>query len=102
MLAWSERQLGRYSFLGAFVLGYLIAVATSGVLGWGFAHSFTFQTWFFRFPWLTIPLMLIFQVGALLYLMVRLLPTWMDNNYKHDNRADNMGSLRRVKAEAAL
>ncbi len=99
-LAWSERQLGRFSFLGAFVLGYLIAIATSAVLNWGFAHSFTFQTWFFRFPWLTIPLMLIVQVGALLYLMVRAMPTWIDNNYRHDNRADNMGRLRRVKREA--
>jgi hypothetical protein len=28
--------------------------------------------------------------------MARAIPTWIDNHYKHDNRDDNMGSLRRL------
>jgi hypothetical protein len=42
--------------------------------------------------------MLVFQIGLLFYLMVRRIPTWIDNNYRHDNRSDNMGSLRRLAA----
>jgi hypothetical protein len=53
---------------------------------------------FFRYSWATIPAILVVQIAILLYLMVRMIPTWIDNNYRHDNRADNMGSLRRVSA----
>jgi hypothetical protein len=42
----------------------------------------------------------VLQIGVLVYLMARRIPTWIDNHYKHENRADNMGSLRRLKAEA--
>ena len=77
-------------------MAYVIALVISGALNWGFAHSFTFQAWFFNYQWMTIPIVLVVQIGLLLYLMVRQIPTWIDNNYRHDNRADNMGSLRRA------
>jgi hypothetical protein len=31
-----------------------------------------------------------------------LVPTWIDNAYRHENRTDNVGSLRRVASPAAL
>jgi hypothetical protein len=97
-LARLERLLGHFNFLAFFAVAYVIALVVSGALNWGFAHSFAFQTWFFNNQWATIPLMLVFQIGLLFYLMVRRIPTWIDNNYRHDNRSDNMGSLRRLAA----
>jgi hypothetical protein len=38
------------------------------------------------------------ELALLLYLMARRIPTWIDNGYKHENKADNLGSLRRVSA----
>jgi hypothetical protein len=38
----------------------------------------------------------VFELAFLLYMMVRRIPTWIDNGYRHENRADNVGSLRRV------
>jgi hypothetical protein len=36
------------------------------------------------------------EVAILLHLMARRVPAWIDNAYKHENRPDNLGSLRRV------
>ena len=99
-LAWAEKQMGRYSFIAFFLFAYLIAKAVGWALGAAFARSFAFQEWFFAYEWVTIPLVLVLQIGVLVYLMARRIPTWIDNHYKHENRADNMGSLRRLKAEA--
>ena len=97
-LAWLERMLGHFSFLAFFGVAYVIAIVVSGVINWGFSLSFAFQTWFFNYQWLTIPIVLVIQIGLLLYLMVRRIPTWIDNHYRHENRSDNMGSLRRQAA----
>ncbi len=35
--------------------------------------------------------------SCLLQLMTRRVPAWIDNGYKHQNKADNLGSLRRVQ-----
>jgi len=100
-LAWAEKQMGRYSFIAFFLFAYLIAKAVGWALGAAFARSFAFQEWFFAYEWVTIPLVLVLQIGVLVYLMARRIPTWIDNHYKHENRADNMGSLRRRKAESS-
>ncbi|MDA2913681.1 M28 family metallopeptidase [Acidobacteriia bacterium AH_259_A11_L15] len=96
VLAWLERQMGRHSFIAFFVLAYGIAKVVSAAMNLAFAYSFAFQSWFFRYQVVTIPLLLVFQIGLLVYLMARRIPTWIDNNYRHENRADNMSSLRRV------
>jgi hypothetical protein len=36
------------------------------------------------------------ELGILLHLMARRVPAWIDNGYRHENRGDNLGSLRRV------
>jgi len=93
-----ERWMGRYTFLTFFAVAFLVAK----IFGWGFSYafrvSFAFQTWFFAHSWLTLPLAIALQLGVLLYLMARLIPTWIDNSYRHENRADNLGSLRRLPA----
>lgn len=40
----------------------------------------------------------VLELAFLLYMMARRIPTWIDNGYRHENRGDNLGSLRRVKA----
>ena len=95
-LGWIERQMGTYSFISFFIIAYLIAVVVTTVLAAAFTRWFAFQTWFFAYEWLTIPLMLLLQIGVLVYLMARRIPTWIDNHYRHENRANNMGSLRRL------
>ena len=68
----------------------------SEALNFAFARSFTFQNWFFDWAPITIPLVLFLQLALLVRLMARDIPTWIDNSYRHENRADNMGSLRRL------
>lgn len=95
-LAWVERQMGRYSFLTFFAIAYLISWVVGQGLALGFRYSFAFETWFFHHLIATLPLVSLFQLVLLVYLMVRTIPTWIDNHYRHENRADNMGSLRRL------
>lgn len=102
LLAGLERQMGRHSFLTFFLLAFVIAMLVSKGLNLTFARSFGLQTWFFAYAWMTIPLVVFFQIGVLVYLMARRIPTWIDNHYRHENRADNMGSLRRLKAKSQV
>ncbi|MEE9236034.1 MAG: hypothetical protein V3U28_11405, partial [Candidatus Acidoferrales bacterium] len=96
VLAWLERQLGRHSFIAFFLLAYAIAALMSEGLAVVFEASPAFRDWFWEYPLVTIPLLLFLQIGLLVYLMAWPIPTWIDNNYRHENRADNMSSLRRV------
>ncbi len=96
-----ERFMGTYSFVAFFAFAYAIAQGVSLALEFVLVRSYVFQEWFFRLSWVTIPLVLLFQVAVLVYLMARRIPTWIDNHYKHENRADNMGSLRRLRMESA-
>ena len=57
--------------------------------------------WFFDHALLAVPLVMVLQVGAVLALISRRIPTWIDNAYRHENRADNLGSLRRVPRSPA-
>ncbi len=95
--AWTARQVGRYSFLAFFALAFGISEASSKAFTIAFMRSYTFETWFFQYEFVTLPLVLILQIAVLLYLMVRRIPTWIDNHYRYGNRADNMGSLRRLR-----
>ena len=91
-----ERAMGRYSFLAFFAFAWAIAELVGRGLAALFAAAPAFGTWFFAYAVLTVPLVLAAQVGAVLYLITRRIPTWIDNAYRHENRADNLGSLRRV------
>lgn len=99
-LAWIGRQAGQYSFLVFFGAAWLIAQGVSTALNLAFLRWFRFQTWFFDHQVVTLPVVLVFQLGVMLYLMVRTIPTFIDDQYKHANRADNLGSLRRLPTAA--
>ena len=90
------RLAGRFSFLTFLGVSYLLAWLVGRALEWGFSYRFAFQEWFFRYQAWTVSGVLVSQLAVLGYLMARAIPTWIDNHYKHDNRADNMGSLRRL------
>jgi hypothetical protein len=90
-----EKFLGRYSFLAMFLIAFAVAFGTTGLLEWAV----------FRFPpvadlvvdyyyWVAGGL-LVFQVGLLFRLFTRELPAGMDNAYRHRNKADNLGSMKR-------
>jgi peptidase M28-like protein len=77
--------------------------ASAGVhecVGWGvealFGSAPRLGLWFFDHLLLTLPLVMILQVATVLLLISRWVPTWIDNAYRHENGADNLGSLRRV------
>lgn len=90
-----ERLMGRYAFLTILAAAYLLALLIGEALDFAFGRWSWFDAFFFRYPALAFPLVLAVHIGALLFLMVRLIPASIDNHYWHENRADNMGSLRR-------
>lgn len=94
-LAWLERSMGRFSFLTLFAAAYLLAQIVGRSLEFALGRWTWFDTAFLRYPALSIPLVVAVHLGALVFVMIRLIPTWIDNHYWHENRADNMGSLRR-------
>ncbi|HXE75410.1 MAG TPA: M28 family peptidase [Candidatus Xenobia bacterium] len=90
------RLAGRFSFLTFLGVAYALAWVIGRALEWGFDYRYAFQEWFFRYQIWTVSVVLVFQLAVLGYLMARAIPAWIDNHYKHDNRDDNMGSLRKL------
>ena len=86
----------RFLFLTFFALAYLLSWA----FGWLFDQAFTmapgFAVWFAEHPTVTMVAVVAVELGILLHLMARRVPAWIDNGYRHENRGDNLGSLRRV------
>lgn len=87
--------VGRYSFIAFLLVAYGVAWSVAKVLDFFFFRSFAFQELFFTHTWVSMPLLIVVQLSLLAYLMARAIPTWIDNHYRHENRDDNMGSLRR-------
>jgi hypothetical protein len=95
-----ERAMGRYSFLAFFATAWLVAEVVGRALTAAVIAFPAFGALFFAHVYVSVPMVLALQVGATLYLMMRPIPTWIDNAYRHENRADNLGSLRRVAVDA--
>jgi hypothetical protein len=92
-----ENLLGRHSFLAMFGSALLVGLIPTKLLFWAADHipsldHFIASHFFWMF--LATP---IFQLAVLLRFFTRELPTWMDNAYRHENRADNLQSLLRVR-----
>src|SRR5438093_1602920 len=87
----------RFIFVTFFVLAYVLAQA----FGWAFDVAFDlsprFAIWVASHTTVTLVAVVVTELAILLYLMARRIPTWIDNGYRHENRADNLGSLRRVR-----
>jgi hypothetical protein len=90
-----ERFMGSNTFLTFFGAAYLLATAVDAVMTFLFARWFAFQQWFFACFAVTLPLTVILQLAIVLWLIGSKIPTMIDNNYRHLNRADNLRSLRR-------
>ncbi len=91
-----ERAMGRYAFLAFFAFAWAIAELVGRGLAALFGVAPRLGLWFFDHTLFTVPAVMALQVGAVVYLISRWIPTWIDNAYRHENRADNLGSLRRV------
>ena len=85
----------RFIFLTFFALAY----ALSWVFGLAFDLAFglfpPFAVWFVEHATATMVVIIVAEVAFLLHLMARRVPAWIDNGYRHENRGDNLGSLRR-------
>jgi hypothetical protein len=95
-----ERAMGRWSFLAFFGVAYAIAEIGGWVVYAGLRMSPAFFAWFVNHEVFVIAAIIAVQLAATLLFIVRLIPTWIDNSYRHENRADNLGSLRRVPLSA--
>ncbi len=91
-----ERLIQGWTFVSFFVMAYLLAQ----VVDWGFSLGFAlwpaFAVWFAQHATFAMTAVVILELALLVYLMARRVPTWVDNAYRHANRGDNLGSLRRV------
>lgn len=92
-----ERFMGANTFLAFFGAAFLLAKAVEAVMAQAFRWS-AFQEIFFRFFALTLPLSIIAQLVVVVWLVGKKIPTMIDNAYRHLNKADNLRSLRRVRA----
>ena len=85
-----------------FITFFAAAYALAELFGWGFDWAFEtwprFGLWVADHVGLTITVTIVVEMAILLQLMTRRIPAWIDNGYKHQNKADNLGSLKRVKA----
>jgi hypothetical protein len=90
-----ERFMGANTFLAFFGAAFLLAKAVEAVLALAFRSS-AFQELFFRYFALTLPLTIVLQLAAVIWLVGTKIPTMIDNAYRHLNKADNLRSLRRV------
>lgn len=97
LLGWIESLIGTHSFLTFFATAFLLARGVELVLGLAFRWE-PFQHYFFEWFGVTLPAVLVGQIWAVVWLVGIKLPAMADNSYKHLSRADNLGSLRRVRA----
>ena len=91
-----EHLIGRYSFLSMFVTALLVSMLSTKLLEWSILLFPSFGFFVGRHYLWVFFAMLIIQLIILFRLIRRELPTWMDNAYRHENRADNLQSLRRI------
>ena len=84
-------------FLTFFALAWVLAQVFGWALDVAFSLSTPFALWVAEHTVLTLIAVVAVEIAILLYMMARRIPTWIDNAYRHENRADNLGSLRRVR-----
>ena len=96
--AWGrfERMLGRYSFMAIFAASFLIGHLTNTLLNWTLWWHPAISRFLLDHYVMVFILLFIFQIMVLMRFITRELPAAMDNAYRHLNRADNLGSLRRA------
>jgi hypothetical protein len=86
----------RFLFITFFALAYVLATVSSWLLDRAFEQWPMFGLWVADHVGITLTAIMLLEVAILLHLMARRIPAWIDNSYKHANRADNLASLRRI------
>ena len=89
----------RFLFLTFFALAYGLATLTGWLMDRAFDRWPGFALWVANHIGITLTAIILVEVAILLHLMARRIPAWIDDTYKHANRADNLGSLKRIAAE---
>jgi hypothetical protein len=97
-----ERLLGRYAFLAMLLTAFIVALIPTRFLEWAvFRFSAVADLVVNYYVWVAAG-MLVFQIAVLFRLFTRELPAWMDNAYRHRNRADNLRSLKRFPSSPSF
>ena len=86
----------RFLFITFFALAYVLASVTGWLMDLAFERWPGFALWVANHVGITLTAVMLLEVAILLHLMARRIPAWIDNSYKHANRADNLGSLKRL------
>jgi hypothetical protein len=97
-----ERFLGRYSFIAMFGTAIAVAFVPTALLEWAVVRYRPVGQFVADHYLLTVFGVIFFELAVLFRLFTRELPAWMDNAYRHQNRADNMRSLRRTNAASSV
>ena len=87
-----------WTFASYFILAYLLGQVFDVAFSVLFTLWPAFAVAFVNHAVLVMSGIVVLELALLVYLMARPIPTWVDNAYRHENRADNLGSLRRVHA----
>src|SRR5213594_5202205 len=97
VIAALQSVVRNWIFLTFFALAWVLAQLFGWALDVAFSLSTPFALWVAEHTVLTLIAVVAVEIAILLYMMARRIPTWIDNAYRHENRADNLGSLRRVR-----
>jgi hypothetical protein len=92
-----ERFMGANTFLTFFGAAFLLAKVVEAAMAQAFRWP-ALQEVFFRYFAFTLPATIVFQLWVVVWLVGKKIPTMIDNAYWHLNKADNLRSLRRVRA----
>ena len=85
-----------FLFLSFFAFAYILANVVSWLLDRAFDLWPGFALWVADHVGITLTVIVLLEVAILLHLMARRVPAWIDNAYRHENTADNLGSLKRI------
>jgi len=86
-----------FLFVTFFALAYVLATVTGWLMDRAFDQWPNFALWVANHTGIALTVIILLEVVILLHLMARRIPAWIDNSYKHANRADNLGSLKRMR-----
>lgn len=96
LLGGFERLMGRYSFLAMFGSAILVGLIPTSILEWAVVRYAAVGRFVATYYLWTVLGVIFFELAVLFRLFTRDLPAWLDNAYWHENRADNLRSLRRT------
>ena len=98
-VGWLEHLIGRYSFLAMFGSALIVGFFPISILEWAVVRYAPVSRFVADYYLVTVLAVIFFQLAVLFRLYTRDLPAWMDNACHHENRADNLASLRRASVQ---